>query len=569
MNEKGIETLQKEAADFKIGSLIGRSWSEINDIITQHKDNGLILEKLHKSQKFQEYCKDQADRFIRRQIALTQKDFEAVKLLWLYGNLELDEILIIKDRINDDDYIRSDRFRNFDKDKTMRLFAKNIPDIAEELEMPGHLAPKIRTEQRQRLADYVRFMESGRKSRELIEKGDWKALSEAFEHFPRMKTEAIIELYKTAEEKNPDSERLHMMSRIFIYRLYDIDDGKWELKNSRELDALESFIKESYDTPETDDLAARILGKISAAREMLNNKFKKKGPPLIIDEEIAQEDTVQEKRSEKQEDKQETENGNDEQEVSPKKDDIKKEIPEVKTSSESTKKTTEEKKQESASAKNEEEKGWQKETFDNWKTWAKDNHKWIKSYEPETAPQDLAFKIYPNREEADKGNYEADIHYKESNHMVVKGKPSNEVFDGIVAMAKKNGNQITFGNIKSDEFKARLLLACLKDSEIEIINAPKIEDLQNIPEDLKEALNNPAKQKTCGRKEKPERQAKDKDTPKDADKSHSERRGDNKERRLFNKGRRNGENRPRREFTEEEKKAYRERKLREAALHSH
>ena len=45
MNEKSIETLQKEAADFNIGSLIGRPWSENNDIINKHKDNGLILEK--------------------------------------------------------------------------------------------------------------------------------------------------------------------------------------------------------------------------------------------------------------------------------------------------------------------------------------------------------------------------------------------------------------------------------------------------------------------------------------------------------------------------------------------
>lgn len=573
MNEKSIETLQKEAADFNIGSLIGRPWSEINDIINKHKDNGLILEKLHKSQKFQEYCQEQADRFLKRRIALTQKDFESVKLLWLYGNLELDEILIIKDRIADDDYIRSDRFRDFDKDKTMRLFAKNIPDIQEELEVPGHLGPRIRMNQRQRLVDFVRFMESGRKSKELIEKGDWKALAEAFEYFPRTKTEAIIELYKTAEGKNPDSERSQMMARIFICRLYDIDDGKWELKNSGELDALEAFIKESYKAPESDELISRILAKISQARETLNNKSKKKAQPLIIDEEITQEDTTQKKLTEKQEDKQEeiqeTKSGNDEQQASPQNDNTNKDAPKVNPAAETTKKTTEDTEQEVAPSKNQEEKSWQEETLNSWKDWAKGHHKRIETYEPETAPKDLAFKIYPSNKEADKENFEADIHYKEANHMVVKGKPGNEVFDGIVAMAKKNGNQITFGNIKSDEFKARLLLACLKDSEIEIINGPKIEDLQNIPEDLKEALNNQAKQKTGERKENTERPTKDKNAPKDADKSRSERRGGNKERRPFNKDRRNGEKRPRREFTEEEKKAYRERKIREAALHSH
>lgn len=565
MSDKDIETLQKEAADFNIGSLIGRPWSEINDIINKHKDNGLILEKLHKSQKFQEYCQEQADRFLKRRIALTQKDFESVKLLWLYGNLELDEILIIKDRIADDDYIRSDRFRDFDKDKTFRLFAENIPDIAKELETPDHLDPQIRMRQRQRLTDCVRFMESGRKSKESIEKGDWKALSEAFEKFPRMKSEAIIDLYKTEKEKNPDSERLHMLSRVFIYRLHDIDDGKWELKETSELDAIESFIKENYNTPEADEIISRIMEKISKTRETLDNKSEKKAQPLIIDEETAQEDTVQKKRSEKQESKQETGNGNDGREPSSPKDDIKDEIPEVKTSSEATKKTAGETEQESAPAKNEETKNWQEKTLSEWKNWAKDNHKRIETYEPETAPKNLAFKIYSNREEADKDNYEADIHYKESNHMVVKGKPGNEVFDGIVAMAKKNSNKITFGNIKSDEFKARLLLACLKDREIEAINAPKIEDLQNIPEDLKEALKNLSTSKTHELKEKVQKLDKEREESETGNKPRSDN-GERKERKRFN---RNGDKkRPRREFTEEEKKAYRERKLREASLNS-
>lgn len=580
MNEKSIETLQKEAADFNIGGLIGKPWSEINDIINKHKDNGFILEKLHKSKKFQKYCQEQADHFLKRRIALTQKDFEAVRLLWLYGDLELDEILIIKDRINDDDYIRSDRFRDFDKDKTMRLFAENIPDIQEELEVPGHLVPQMRLNQRQRLVDFVRFMESGRKSKELIKKGDWKALSEAFEHFPRMKTEAIIDLYKASVKENPDSERAHMMSRIFICRLYDIDDGKWELKNSSELDAIENIIKENYNAPESDAFISRILAKISETRETLSNKSKKNALPLIIDEEITQEDTIQNDFQQKQESEvsqnseelKQTKDSKEEIKEEIKKDNIKDNIEKepLKENSEPLSETEKEKtEKESVSAGQKEEKNWQEETLNSWKDWAKGHHKRIETYEPETAPKDLAFKIYPSNKEADKEKFEADIHYKEANHMVVKGKPGNEVFEGIVAMAKKNGNQIIFGNIKSDEFKARLLLACLKDSEIEMTNAPKIDDLQDIPEDLKEALHNQAKQKTGESKGKIESQSKDKDTLENDDKSRSERRGGNREHRPFNKNRRNGEKRPRREFTEEEKKAYRERKIREAALHSH
>ena len=69
--------------------------------------------------------------------------------------------------------------------------------------------------------------------------------------------------------------------------------------------------------------------------------------------------------------------------------------------------------------------------------------------------------------------------------------PDYKDFDDLVKLAKSQGQTISLGNIKSPEFKARLILACLENN-VAIENMPDWSKLQGLEPETKQRL---AKQK--------------------------------------------------------------------------
>lgn len=65
--------------------------------------------------------------------------------------------------------------------------------------------------------------------------------------------------------------------------------------------------------------------------------------------------------------------------------------------------------------------------------------------------------------------------------------PDYKDFNDLALLAKKTGQKIIFGDIKSPEFKARLMLACL-ENDIEMNNLPDISELKDIEPETKERL---------------------------------------------------------------------------------
>lgn len=134
---------------------------------------------------------------------------------------------------------------------------------------------------------------------------------------------------------------------------------------------------------------------------------------------------------------------------------------------------------------------WHDKTLSDWQEWSKKSNKVVQEYKPKEQAV-LAFKVYDNAEKAKADEYDADITYRKENDVVVKGHkgkmPSDEVFAAIVAQAKKDGSEICFGDIKSSVFKAKLMLACLNDKEVKMVNPPKLSELTDLPEDLKAKL---------------------------------------------------------------------------------
>ncbi len=65
--------------------------------------------------------------------------------------------------------------------------------------------------------------------------------------------------------------------------------------------------------------------------------------------------------------------------------------------------------------------------------------------------------------------------------------PNYEDFNKLVLAAKEQGKTITFGNIKSPEFKARLLLACLENN-VDIKTLPEIESMKGLETETRNRL---------------------------------------------------------------------------------
>ena len=96
----------------------------------------------------------------------------------------------------------------------------------------------------------------------------------------------------------------------------------------------------------------------------------------------------------------------------------------------------------------------------------------------------LNITIYKSEQDKLKDNFAAKITYNSPNNIALQGKdgkiPDLCYFNKIVQNAKQQGAEtINFGNIKTTEFKAKLLIACLAN-DMNIKNPPSKEELETL-----------------------------------------------------------------------------------------
>lgn len=136
---------------------------------------------------------------------------------------------------------------------------------------------------------------------------------------------------------------------------------------------------------------------------------------------------------------------------------------------------------------------WKEGVLKEWQQWANDNNKLLSPYQDTDNKDNLSFKLYADENAKNSDNFEADFSYASPKNVTLKGKdgqvPDEKYFDKLVTQLKAaNGPEIEFGNIKSDEFKAKLLAACLKDPEIIITNAPSEPEIAGWNKNLKDIV---------------------------------------------------------------------------------
>lgn len=136
---------------------------------------------------------------------------------------------------------------------------------------------------------------------------------------------------------------------------------------------------------------------------------------------------------------------------------------------------------------------WKDGVLKEWQQWANDNNKLLSPYQDSDNQDNLSFKLYADENAKNSDNFEADFSYASPKNVTLKGKdgqvPDEKYFDKLVTQLKAaNGPEIEFGNIKSDEFKAKLLAACLKDPEIIITNAPSEQDIASWDKSLQDMI---------------------------------------------------------------------------------
>lgn len=139
------------------------------------------------------------------------------------------------------------------------------------------------------------------------------------------------------------------------------------------------------------------------------------------------------------------------------------------------------------------DENWKTGVLKEWQEWSDQKNKTLAQYEDPEHPENLSFRIFANEEEQAKNNFEADLSYAGPRNVTMKGKdgniPSEEYFEKLVAQIKAaNGPKIEFGNIQSEEFKAKLLAACLKDPEIQVINPPSPEQIATWDKSLQDMV---------------------------------------------------------------------------------
>lgn len=579
-------------------SLIGKApyaiYQAIRDL-DREKGEGTAISLLQPSKEFGKYCSQQMKAFLENRLALTKRDADNIDKWWKFSlnNFSLEDIQKAQNKISQKEYIRSERYFDFDYSKTVKLFKDNILDIQDEMDMPPIEGTEhIRLEQRQKIVDFIRFMTREGKTIKLINDNDWEPIRNEFNGFPKMSMKYLLSRYNKSKQYNIEhpqkqkTEEERFFARIIDYRINNILDGKRKI-NLEEIQLAEAYVK-SYDAAESKTVQS-ILAKLAEMKKEIessqaaqdeNVDAKKKETTSQEKEEKINEVASQSKETQhvenashpKEEPKESSPKRNQtiinfieeddeeeksqtltdekdtakESEISAEKNNISKEEPNVSAQNDipsadeiinqvenkensdnnvdgivpqdnsilnideiepnnanenvayreddSAVESPEEKPQkieEEVQIPLNQSNSWQGKTLSDWKDWGKKNNKFVQEYKP-TEKATLSFKVYDNAEKAKADEFDADITYRKENDVVVKGHkgkiPSDEVFAAIVAQAKKNGTDICFGDIKSSIFKAKLMLACLNDPEVKMVNRPKLSELTDLPEDLKAKL---------------------------------------------------------------------------------
>lgn len=546
-------------------SLIGKApyaiYQAIRDL-DREKGEGTAISLLQPSKEFGKYCSQQMKAFLENRLALTKRDADNIDKWWKFSlnNFSLEDIQKAQNKISQKEYIRSERYFDFDYSKTVKLFKDNILDIQDEMDMPPIEGTEhIRLEQRQKIVDFIRFMTREGKTIKLINDNDWEPIRNEFNGFPKMSMKYLLSRYNKSKQYNiehPQKQKTEeelFFARIIDYRINNILDGKQKI-NLEEIQLAETYIK-SYDAAESKTVQS-ILAKLAEMKKEIDTS---QTTQREIEDENNKESVSRAKKEEFNDNEQteevakprptvinfiETDDENSQQlteqndvdgnEVKPQQtealaennipsaDEIIEMVDEKEDSDDSVNdnsvlnideiepnianenvayreddkaiESSEEKPQkieEEVQIPLNQSNSWQGKTLSDWKDWGKKNNKFVQEYKP-TEKATLSFKVYDNAEKAKADEFDADITYRKENDVVVKGHkgkiPSDEVFAAIVAQAKKNGTDICFGDIKSSIFKAKLMLACLNDPEVKMVNRPKLSELTDLPEDLKAKL---------------------------------------------------------------------------------
>lgn len=451
---------------------------------------------------------------------------------------------------NPDAALKSDRRINFKSDETFLAFMENLPGFKEDFEASALDGLETSTdeyrqnlEKRQKIVDYFRFMEGGKKSREAIQSKNWEFLDREYKNFPKAPNNILFSIYngnldKNGPENTPRSERLQ---RTIIYRFEDMQSGKWRIGKDEELKEIEDFIKTvSEKNPEFAEAlsaaAQRIIADYKARKaerdayikqrqEEAARKSREQAEAL----KLLEENKVSEQSKEGEDTKIETiskpviKENNDKEDIivtfnqileetavnhQEKTDDEKKEkkqeniiinqdVPAVENEikSEEQKEEISKPHQEPVVKEAEEKKeeiktsAWEDEIERGWKEYGEKHYKKV---DVAKEPGKVVVNVFEDEDKVKTQSPEAKIIYDGPDKISVGGRgddiPDLSIFENIVAQSKKVSTKFRFGNIKDAEFKAKLMIACLRDAEIKIINGPSEEELKDIKPELKEIL---------------------------------------------------------------------------------
>lgn len=134
---------------------------------------------------------------------------------------------------------------------------------------------------------------------------------------------------------------------------------------------------------------------------------------------------------------------------------------------------------------------WKNALEKEWRFWGSDQNLVYEDASLPNEPEKLSFRFYKSEKDKNDRNFDAEISYNGPNNLTLtsqKGKtPDEKYFQKAVELAMKDGTAIEFGEIKSAEFKAKLLAACIK-SGAAMVNMPDAEEMSKWPDELKKMV---------------------------------------------------------------------------------
>ena len=156
---------------------------------------------------------------------------------------------------------------------------------------------------------------------------------------------------------------------------------------------------------------------------------------------------------------------------------------------------------------------WKEKIAQEWKVWGTKNKLEYQDASIPSKGDGLCFRFRDGSNE----DYAAEINYSSPYNLSIKGcngkTPDSKYFEKAVSMAVANGTAIEFGNISSPEFKAKLLAACYKQGNIQIVNGPSAEEMASWPEELKKMIEE-------AKAAAPQQTQQEEKTPSQEDKTH-------------------------------------------------